>query len=163
MSVANSAVERVEAGWRELSESVAALGPDGLELKGPDGWAVKDHLVHVGAWEHSLLALLQGRDRLTAMGVPGVDWDTDAINQMIWERHHADPPQRSLEYFRDAHDSLIAALSNLSDADLQRPYNEYQPRAPLGEAGRRPAADWVAGNTWEHYAEHREWISALRR
>jgi len=27
------------------------------------GWRVKDHLTHIAAWEQSLLALLEGRDR----------------------------------------------------------------------------------------------------
>ena len=54
-------LERVDTSWNELSELVAKLGPDGLARTGPDGWAVKDHLAHVAAWEHSLLALIEGR------------------------------------------------------------------------------------------------------
>ena len=36
----------------------------------------------------------------------------------------------------------------------------------LGDLPRiddRPAVDWVAGNTWEHYAEHIAWINQLVR
>ena len=72
MTAANSEIEPIENGWRELSELVDSLGAAGLEQKGSGQWAVKDHLVHIAAWELSLLGLLEGEDRLAAMGVPGV-------------------------------------------------------------------------------------------
>jgi hypothetical protein len=55
----------------------------------------------------------------------------------------------------------MGLLNRMSDADLQRPYNDYQPNDPRDPDDNRPALDWVAGNTWEHYAEHMEWINQL--
>jgi hypothetical protein len=159
--MSNHVVQQIEKGWKELNHLVDSLGPSGLTIKGSDGWAVKDHLVHIAAWEHSLLALLDGRDRLTAMGVPNAGEETDAINAAVWALHGEETPQQALAYFRDTHGQLMALLTKLSEADLQLSYNHYQPNDPRDPDDDRPVLDWVAGNTYEHYAEHIGWIDQL--
>ena len=152
-------IERIEASWNELFYWVMKLGPDRLMLAAPDGWAVKDHLAHVAAWEHSLLGLIEGRDRLSAMGVyEPLGTDTDAINAAIQKLHASETPERVLKYFRDSHASLMAVLGKSSEADLQKPYGHFQPGDP---DEKRPVIGWVAGNTYEHYAEHINWINHL--
>ena len=69
--------------------------------------------------------------------------------------------QQALAFFRETHGSLMRKLGTLSDADLQRPYNHYQPNDRRDASDNRPVVDWVAGNTWEHYAEHIGWINQL--
>ena len=158
MTQPNSAVEPIEESWRELNSLVESLGPSGLTLTGADGWAVKDHLIHIAAWEHSLLALLEGTDRREAMGVgPGVD-ETDAINAAVWSMHRSKSPEQALDYFHQTHALLMKRLAGMSDSDLRLPYNHYQPNEPRDDSDNRPALDWVAGNTYEHYAEHTDWI-----
>jgi hypothetical protein len=163
MTPPNEVVEPVERSWKELNTRVDSLGPNGLVITGADGWAVKDHLIHVAAWEHSLLALLQGSARRSAMGVgPDVD-ETDAINAAVWSRHRNKTPEQAVDYFRQTHAALMKMLSTLTDADLQQPYNHFQPNDPRDPDDDRPALDWVAGNTYEHYAEHIGWIDQLVR
>jgi hypothetical protein len=158
----NSVVEPIEKSWSELGGLLDSLGPDGLTLSGSDGWAVKDHLVHIAAWEQSVIALFEGRDRLTAMGVPEQRFgETDAINAAVWSLHRNDSVEQSLGYVHDTHARLMAVLGRLSDADLRLPYRHYQPGGESFEGDERPALDWVAGNTYEHYAEHIDWINQL--
>lgn len=122
---------------------------------------MKDHLIHIAAWEQSLLALLEGADRRAAMGVgPGVD-ETDAINAAVWTMHRDRTAEEVLDYFRKTHALLMKLLGTMSDADLQLPYNHYQANDPRDPGDNRPAVDWVAGNTYEHYAEHIDWIDHL--
>jgi hypothetical protein len=162
MTEPNSVVEPIEKAWHELNALVESLGPEDLAVKGSDGWAVKDHLDHIAAWEKSLIALLEGVNRAAAMGVTAsANDETDAINDEIWKLHRDESPQQALGYFRDTHAELISLLGRMSDADLQLPYNHYQPNDPRDPDDNRPALDWVAGNTWEHYAEHIEWINQL--
>lgn len=159
MTRANSLLERIEESWNDLFERVTKLGPGGLMLAAPDGWAVKDHLAHVAAWEHSLVGLIEGRDRLAAMGVVGpVEKETDVINAAVQKLHGEETPEHVLKYFRESHATLMAALGKLSDVDLKKPYAHYQPSEPTV---MRPVSDWVAGNTWDHYAEHIGWINQL--
>ncbi len=155
----NKLIERIEASWNELFYGVMKLGPGGLMLAAPDGWAVTDHLAHVAAWENSLLGLIEGRDRLAAMGVQEpVEENTDAVNAAVKKLHVDETPDQVLHYFRDTHAALMAALGKLSDADLKQPYSHFQPGDP---EEKRPVIGWVAGNTYEHYAEHIGWINQL--
>jgi hypothetical protein len=157
----NSVVETIERSWEELNTLVESLGPDALTVTGPDGWALKDHLIHIAAWEQSLLALLEGGDRHQAMGV-GRDVDeTDAINAAVWAMHRNKTPQQALDYFHKTHALLLKQLCTMSDDDLRLPYNHYQPNEPRDANDNRPALDWVAGNTYDHYAEHIDWINQL--
>ena len=49
---------RVDASWDELAGFVKTTEIAALDVPGPDGWALKDHLVHLAAWERSLLAVI---------------------------------------------------------------------------------------------------------
>src|SRR5207245_25524 len=82
-------------------------------ISGADGWAVKDHLVHIAAWEHSLLALLEGADRRTAMGVGREAEDTDSINAAVWSLHRSKTPEQALAYFRETHSLLMKLLATM--------------------------------------------------
>ena len=161
MTAPNRVLEPIEQAWSELNALVESLGPHGLTRVGSDGWAVKDHLVHIAAWEHSLIALLQGTDRRQAMGVGSETDDTDAINAAVWSLHREKTPEQALAYFRETHAVLMNRLAALSDADLQRTYNHYQPNEPRDPGDDRPVVEWVAGNTYDHYAEHIGWINQL--
>jgi hypothetical protein len=157
----NTEMDRIEAAWKELSLLVEKLGRDGLMARAADGWTVKDHLAHIGAWEHSLRGLIEGQDRLAAMGVhEPVEENTDAVNDAVFKLHQHESAEEALKYFRESHMQLMAALGLLSDADLAKPYSHYQPSDP---DEKKPVKGWVAGNTYEHYAEHIEWINQLIR
>jgi uncharacterized protein DUF1706 len=157
VSASNSALERIETSWNGLSALIASIDSIDARASGSP-WAVKDHLVHITAWERSVVALLEGRDWLTEMGVPGVKEDIDTINEAIWKLHRSDSSEHVLSDFRQFHEQLVAALDKVSDADLQSLYDRYQPDGP---DERRPVIEWVAGNTYEHYDEHAEWIKDL--
>ena len=155
----NAEMNRIDAAWKELSLLVEKLGSDGLMAKAADGWTVKDHLAHIGAWEQSLRGLIEGEDRLAAMGVhEPVEENTDVVNDAVFKLHQHETAEQALKYFHDSHAQLMAALGKLTDADLAKPYRHYQPSDP---EVKRPVKGWVAGNTYEHYAEHIDWINQL--
>ncbi len=163
MSEPNSVIAPIEKSWSELDALVGQLGDEGLMLTGADGWAVKDHLAHIAAWEASLIGLFEGTDRAAAMGIAASDDDgTDAINAAIWSLHRDKTLQQAVTYFRETHAALMRLLGKMSDADFELSYNHYQPNQPRDPSDDRPALEWVAGNTWEHYAEHVDWINQLR-
>ena len=86
MSPSNAQMQRIEASWNQLAELVNQVqDADGLTKVGADGWSVKDHLAHVAAWEHSLLALIEGRDRPAGMGLSEPLQEIDPINEAIRE------------------------------------------------------------------------------
>jgi len=153
---------RINAKRQELVDLIATIDAAGLSAPGPDGgWAIKDHLVHLGAWEHWLLALFERRDRLAAMGAAGVDREIDAVNAVVYEKHRHDTLDQARAYFNDAHDQLMAVLDQQSTEDFERPYKAFFEPAEA-EASIQPVLVAVAANTYDHYEEHIRWIKEMR-
>src|SRR5258706_16447817 len=102
---------RIRAQRNVLTGLIATIDAAALSAPGPDGgWAIKDHLVHIGAWEHWLLALFERRDRLGAMGAAGAGKTVDEGNAEGYEKHPHDTLEQARANFDDAHDQLMAGL-----------------------------------------------------
>lgn len=157
-------LRRIRESRAALERTVDRLSEAQLTTPGSDGWSVKDHLAHVAAWEESLLALLEGRDRNVAIGIDPTtsassDSDVDAINAIVQRRSRERSLADVLATFHDSHARILTALDRLSDADLLRPYSHYQPNVQPHDP--RPVIGWIDGNTWDHYDEHSTWIGRL--
>lgn len=153
---------RIREKRQELVDLVATIPPADLEKPGPDGgWAIKDHLVHVGAWEYWLRALFERQNLLEAMGAGGAGRNVDEINSVVYEKHRQDPVKNALAYFSDSHQKLMRVLDRQTTEDFEKPYNVFFPPA-AGEAASQPVLDAVAANTYDHYAEHIDWIKQMR-
>jgi|GEM_PF-560682 len=156
--------QKIDASWTRLERAIASASADRLVAPLADGWTIKDHLVHISAWEKSLIALLEGQDRLAAQGItlaslpPGVPdpdaLDTDALNAIIYRQGEDRSPDQVLGDLRTTHARTLDVLGRLSDRDLLRPYSSYQP----GSTEERAVVEWIEGNTFEHYDEHSEAI-----
>lgn len=156
--------QNIEASWDELQILLGQLSQAQLtQVKDKQGWTVKDHLVHLIAWERSALFFLQGTPRHEALGIDEQTYlsgDTDKINAQVQKREVDLPLSMVLDAFRDTHQQLLAHLHVLTDADLERPYRNYLPNEP-GEGNGPPAMKVVYDNTAGHYREHMDWIKAL--
>jgi uncharacterized protein (TIGR03083 family) len=151
---------RIGRGWDDLQAMIARLSRE--QLTGPAdaaGWTVKDHLIHLAAWEDGIAAMLGGHSRLEAMGIDQATWEsgTDAVNEAIYERNRELGLDAALERCRQVHQRLLDRIGAMSDADLLRPYSDFQPEA----ASAQPILGWIVGNSFGHYAEHRPWIEAI--
>ncbi|MBA3944759.1 MAG: ClbS/DfsB family four-helix bundle protein [Herpetosiphonaceae bacterium] len=153
----------IDQGWSHLEQTIHSLNDSQLTtLRDTQGWSVKDHLVHITAWEQSLLALLEGRNRDQAMGLDDTQnrsMESDEVNNIIYQHNR----ERSLADVQAAlersHAEVVAAISGLSDADLRKPYSHYQPDDLPSNSD--PVVGWIIGNTYEHYDEHAAWIQTL--
>ncbi len=153
---------RIKSKRKELVDLIATIDEAALSAPGPDGgWAIKDHLVHIGAWEHWLLALFERRDRIGAMGASGAGKTVDEVNAAVYEKHRHDTLDQARAYFIDAHDQLMRVLDTQSTEDFERPYKVFFTPAE-GESGTQPVLVAVAANTYEHYDEHIGWIKEMR-
>src|SRR5258708_6351609 len=118
--------ERIESSYNDLMALIHSLGPTGLAITGSAAWAFKDHLIHRGAGELSLMGLPESADRPTAMGVPGVEHETEAINRAVWTLHRDKSPDEAVAFFAGTHALLLSTLDSLSDAGLRLPYSHNQ-------------------------------------
>ncbi|MCB8943081.1 MAG: ClbS/DfsB family four-helix bundle protein [Ardenticatenaceae bacterium] len=154
---------KIEKSREALEAAVARLSEAQLTQTTDNGWAAKDHLAHLAAWEAGIAALLQKQVRQEAMNVDEETfWEEgeEAVNGMIYERNRERPLADILAFFHDSHQQLMAVLAELSDEDLQKTYSHYQPDAP-GEDSGAPIVGWVIGNTFEHYELHRPFLEQL--
>jgi len=149
-------LEQVQVGWESLHKLVDSLPYESLVMPPAYGaWSIKDHIAHICAWEKSLIALIEGEPRHQAMGIDEQAYDsgTDAANSAIYDANRDRPLAEVLQDFRHTHARLMDRLSELTEEDLF----EYRPY----EDSDACLAEYVLGNTCDHYAEHLEAIRAL--
>jgi hypothetical protein len=162
-------LSRVDRAWTALQGTIGRLSPAELsDVRDPAGWAAKDHLIHVAAWEDALLARLAGRPTHEALGLDkaALTGDEDAENAAIFELHRRRPLAEVLDAAQASHRAVRTRLAALSDRAVAGPIGEVLPQSPpvttgFTEIDRTPAAVWIGGNTWEHYDQHHGWIKAL--
>jgi hypothetical protein len=155
-------MDRTTARWDELQALLGALTPDQWEQPLGDGWSAKAHLAHLEAWERSLILLLSGGQRDSAMDVDSALWATeggmDKVNAILTARAEARPLDAVRAASDVTHAEIVGILEGMSDEDLAKPYSHYQPNDPPYNAS--PVYGWVNGNTWGHYEEHIGWLRA---
>jgi len=152
-------LERIDASYAALAKTLQRLSDDQLSRPAPSGWAIKDHLAHLAAWELGIAALLQHHPRYAAMQVEEAmeqDKSTDELNDLIYQQNAGLSPAEAREKFEAAHGQMLQVLESLSDDDLFRPYADYLPEG--GQGFRDPVLNWIVGNTYEHFDEHKAYI-----
>jgi hypothetical protein len=153
---------RVDRAWQDLEATIGRLTPAQLaDLRDPAGWAVKDHLMHVAAWEDALVARFGGRPIHEALGLDEaiLAQDEDAQNAALFARHRHRPLAEVLLLARASHRALRARLAALSDDAVTGVVADLLPPGSGSDAD--PVVLSIAGNTWDHYDAHHSWIRAL--
>lgn len=153
-------LERIQTGWERLMDVLAGLDDETKERVDPaSGWAIRDHLFHLAAWEQGIAYLLTGRSRTEGMGITatqGRNLTMDQINDVVFERGRERSAAEALAASRMAHEEMLNALADLDDADLQRSYSTFDSQDGDND---RPIIGWIIGDTYEHYEEHLGYIS----
>ena len=157
-------LSEIEAAWMKLNEALDKLTPEQMtEIRDPQGWAVKDHLVHIAAWERSVVVFLQGRPRHEGLGIDKQLYDSgdeDAQNAAIQEQRKDIPLSEALAEFRDVHSQLLSLLQPMSEDGLYRANSDFEPEGS-GERDERPVIGMIYSNSANHFREHQEWIESL--
>jgi len=156
------ALERIHRSWLSLEEAIARLEAGEMQVPGPEGWSIKDHLAHLTTWELGIVELLHKRARFEAMGVQEAvsnGRSEDEINDLIFRRRANRTAADVLAYFAEVHDRMVDVLRSMDDEDLMRPYSSFLPEGATGS--EMPVIGWIVGNTYAHYDEHRRTIQAL--
>ena len=155
-------LSRLDRAWEALESTLGRLTQAQLtDVRDPAGWAVKDHVMHVAAWEDAFLARLAGRPTHEALGLDEATLaqDEDTVNAAIFARHRHRPLTEVLNAARASHRAARARLAALGDRAVAGTVADVVP--PGAESDGGAAAAWIGGNTWEHYEAHHTWIRAL--
>jgi hypothetical protein len=95
-----------------------------------------------------------------SMGIDLETWqggDYDKINAIMQARSKHLTRAQVRQVMHDTHQAIIDRLQQVTDEDLYRPFRYYQPHRDNDQ----PVILWLAGNTYEHYAEHLPWMAAI--
>jgi hypothetical protein len=154
-------LQRMEQGWNTFQAYLSTLTDDQMTtLTDEVGWTVKDHLAHLAVWEDGMVVLLKGESRPARMGIDAAtlaSHDYDKMNAIMRLQHKDKSLAQVRQMLTDAHQGLVAVISQLSDADLKRPYRSFDPSSSSND----PVWPTIVGNSFGHYEEHQEWIQAL--
>ena len=154
----NELLTRIETEWDQLLAVVDQLSPETLTVPAEDGWSPKDQLAHLAHWEQWLLRHhMAGEPVQDVMQVDAQlleEFDVDRVNDIILARSQERSLAAVLEELHRGHAQVVNTLTALPFADLLRPHYADDP-------ANRPLLGWVAGDTYEHYQEHREILERL--
>lgn len=153
---------QIEEGWNALHALLDVLTDYQLtQIKNPDGWAIKDHVAHLAAWENSVVALLMGISRHEGLGVSQAVYDSDeldVINKAIFEAHKDEPTHVVFPNFHKTHEKLLSLIAPLTDEILNKGYSHF---LATETGGHLPTINVIYGNTVHHFKEHLGWIEAM--
>jgi hypothetical protein len=151
---------RIQREWDALGQAYAGLSDAKMSVPDTGGWSIKDNLAHLTAWENFMRqAYLRGRPEDEAMGIDGETLkqaDENGINAILFERNKNRSVAEILAELDQSHQAVLAELEGMSFEDMMRPLDPEDPK-------RRPVMDWIIGNTYEHYQQHRANIEKLTR
>ena len=157
-------LREIEGAWAKLNEALDRLTPEQMtEIRDPEGWGVKDHLVHIAAWERSVVVFMQGRPRHEGLEIDEHIYrsgDDDVINAAIQEKRKDVSLPEALAEFREVHSQLLGLIEPMSDDDMYKANSDFQPE-DTGERDERPIVGMIYSNTANHFREHQEWIEGL--
>src|SRR5436309_15973028 len=102
---------KMQGGWDNFSAYLKSLAPEQLtEPKDAVGWSVRDHLVHLAAWQDGTTALLNRQSQRDVMHVDEATWKTgdfDKINAVIQQRYKAMPLDSVFAILETSNHSLL--------------------------------------------------------
>lgn len=155
-------LNEIERAHQDMMRFLAALSDD--EKIAPmlnEGWSVKDSLAHLIDWEKMSLDWLARslRGEEVKRFVQGFQYETEAereavmekLNTHLFEQHKNRALDEVLQDFRATHRAIFDFVAQMDENDIFDP-NRFAWR------NGSPAFDMLAGNTFEHYDEHRQWI-----
>jgi hypothetical protein len=146
---------RIEQEWSGLMDVVAKLDEKKMTTPDAGGWSPKDNLAHIAEWMNILLGYhFDGRPSHEVLGVTAdvtADWDFDVINKVLLERNQNRSIEDVLGELNSLHARVMDRLESMSFEDLLKPRRADDPQSS-------PLLPSVAGDTYEHFAEHREMI-----
>jgi len=144
----NELLNDIQVERRRLERNLDDLTELDMTRPGAVGeWSVKDVIAHLMAWEQLFLgwyeAGLQGRiPETTPVGMSKKAIDT--LNQKIFVEYRECSLNEILAEFHDSHQQVLAVVQAIPEEDLLT-------TGRYAWTGKLALADYVAGNTCNHY------------
>jgi len=148
-------LHRIEKEWQKLEIAVSSLRHERMEIPDSGGWSVKDNLAHLAEWERFLrLHHMRG---LLPHEVVGIDpktfekIDENDLNAILFERNKRRSIEDVVKGLHESHAQVMLELDKL-------PFEDMMQLVHTEDEDPKSILYWIAGNTYEHYREHRQSI-----
>ena len=150
-------IQKIESEWNNLQAALDGLTEEQMHQPGVvGGWSVKDILAHITAWQTRLISTLFKAERGVAPETTEGGLSVDQLN----EKFYREMKDRAFEKVWDDLDSsyyqLLGRLETWKEKDL------FDPKRFKWMRGE-PFERYIAGDSYEHYAEHAQQILAWRK
>ncbi len=149
-------LEKIDSARAELNALLAQIPEESMLAPAlPNGWTVKDLLAHLEAWalraEYLYYTLAAGKP------VEDEIHDADVFNAIVYKANL----ERTLAYIRPAEEEAFRRLRAVAETAPEE--HLFEPGCFAWTQGRA-FMDWIAWNTYDHYAEHlpdlQAWVQA---
>jgi hypothetical protein len=142
----------------QFLDAIENLPEGALEEPGVvDEWSIKQVMDHISRWEAEVVKLLwQANQGERPSNLLTVQVDVDQINAQWAAEAQKRPLQRVLDDFHGTRTQTIRRVEDFSDRDLTDPK-----RYPWAKG--QPLSEWIAGDSFEHEAEHTDQVLAWRK
>jgi hypothetical protein len=142
----------------QFLDAIENLPEGALEEPGVvDEWSIKQVMDHISRWEAEVVKLLwQANQGERPSNLLTVQVDVDQINAQWAAEALKRPLQRVLDDFHGTRTQTIRRVEDFSDRDLTDPK-----RYPWAKG--QPLSEWIAGDSFEHEAEHTVQVLAWRK
>lgn len=150
-------IAKLEEGREQFLDAIEGLSEDDMLQPGVvDEWSVKDILVHLARWETELVKLLwQANQGQKPTGALVSSDSVDELNARWYQESRARPLRLVLDDFHGVRTQTMRRVEELPEKafnDLH--YYRWLDNQPLWE--------WIAGDSFDHEAEHEAQIRAWR-
>jgi hypothetical protein len=148
-------ISALENGRADFLEIINNLSEGDLELPGViDSWSVKDVLVHLTRWEAEIIKLIWQIGKGIQPTTAHFDQlSVDETNERWYQESRARSIKFVLDDFLGVRNQTIRRVRELSQIELTDP-NHYD------WLNGKPLWEWIAGDSFDHEAEHGEQIKA---
>jgi hypothetical protein len=134
---------------RRLENILLHLSPEDMVKPGVSGdWSVKDILAHLTAWEKLFIGWYQsGVEGIpTVIGAVGMSKTAiDALNRQIYEKNQNRSLDEITAEFHTSYQQVMSVIERIPEAEIFA-------RSCFEWTGKLTLADYITGNTCNHYA-----------
>jgi hypothetical protein len=148
---------RIDREWDRLGSLFQRMTPAQLAAPLENGWSPKDHMAHVTAWEKYLIgAVVGGKPAHVALDLTPeqAEAEFNALNDILLQAAASKSLAEVQAEFAAVHNEARAAVAGIT-------WSEWVDRTQEWDGQQRPMLDWIAGNSYDHYLEHWQWMPVM--
>jgi uncharacterized protein (TIGR03083 family) len=157
-------MRRFDESWSRLEQKVSQYDAEQMVVPtDAAGWNVRDHLAHLCAWEHSILAFLAKEHEWDGIGLTEEEFkldDFDVQNEIIRQSTLNISPADVLAMLRETNQALLDAVNALPEETLNMEARKYHPDW-AEKTTTATVFQVIAGDTYEAFDEHLPWIAKI--